>query len=48
MDGEQGDSSGGYFRGGGIEQKVKGLMDMDSSVLIAGGGISGLNGNGKN
>ena len=35
--------------GGGIKQKEKGLMDMDNSVVIAGGeGIRGLNGNGKN
>ena len=35
--------------GGGIKQKEKGLMDMDNSVVIAGGeDIRGLNGNGKN
>ena len=34
--------------GGGIEQKGKGLMDMDTSVLIAGGEeYKGINGNGK-
>ena len=32
----------------GLSKKVKGLMDMDSSVVIAGGGaIRGINGNGK-
>ena len=35
--------------GRGIEQKGKGLMDMDNSVLIAGGegGIKRLHGKGK-
>ena len=35
--------------GGGIEQKEKGLVDVDNSVVIAGGGggIRGLNGSGK-
>ena len=28
---------GGRLGGGGIEQKGKGLMDMDNSVVIAGG-----------
>ena len=33
-----------------MSKKVKGLMDVDNSVVIAGeeGGIRGLNGNGKN
>ena len=30
--------SGERLEGGGIEQKGKGLMDMDNSVVIAGGG----------
>ena len=37
---------------GGLSKKGKGLMDMDNSVVIAGGGgegsIRGLKGNGKN
>ena len=34
--------------GGGFEQKEKGLMDMDNSVLLRGEeGIKGLNGNRK-
>ena len=47
----------GKFGGEGTEQKrKKGLMDMDNSVVIAGGwgkwveaedGIRGINGNGK-
>ena len=42
-------ASGGGGWGGGIEQKGKGLMDMDNSVVIIGArGIRGLNGNGKN
>ena len=38
------------MEGRGIEQKKKkGLMDMDNSVVTAGGGgIRGLNDNGKN
>ena len=34
----------------GLSKKEKGLMDVDNSVVIAGGegGIRGLNGNGKN
>ena len=33
----------------GLSKKEKALMDMDNSVVIAGGrGIRGLNGNGKN
>ena len=35
----------------GLGQKEKGLMDMDNSVVIGGGGgevIRGLNGHGKN
>ena len=38
------------FRGGGIEQKGKGLMDVDCSVVVTGGwgGIRGLNAHGKN
>ena len=32
----------------GLSKNEKGLMDMDNSVVIAGGGIRGLNGNGKN
>ena len=51
MDGEQGGSSppvGQRVWSRGIEQKKTGLMDMDYSVVIAeGGGIRGLNGNGK-
>ena len=49
IDGEQDDSSGGRLAGGGIGQKGKGLMGMDS-VVIAGGaeGVRGLNGNGRN
>ena len=33
----------------GLNKKEKGLMDMDNSVVTAGGqgGIRGLNGNGK-
>ena len=32
----------------GLSKKEKGLMDMDNSVVIAqGGGVRGLNGNGK-
>ena len=46
----------GVVRGGGIEQKRKGLMDMDNCVVIVVGegwvkveeGIRGINGNGKN
>ena len=41
---------GGALEGGGIEQKEKGLMDMDNSVVVAGGrgdGYKGLNGNVK-
>ena len=34
IDGEQDDSSGW---GGGLSKKEKGLMDMDNSVVIAGG-----------
>ena len=35
--------------GGEIELKGNGLMDMNNSVVIAGGkGIRGINGNGKN
>ena len=33
----------------GLGKKGKGLLDMDNSVVIdGGGGIRGLNGNGKN
>ena len=32
----------------GLSKKEKGLMDMDNSVVtVGGGGIRGLNGNGK-
>ena len=31
----------------GLRKKEKGLMDMDNSVVIAGGRICKLNGNGK-
>ena len=31
----------------GLSKKEKGLMDMDNSVVIAGGDIRGLNSNGK-
>ena len=36
--------------GGGLSRKGKGLVDRDKSVVIAerGGGMRGLNGNGKN
>ena len=30
-----------------LSKKEKGLRDMDNSVVIVGGGIRGLNGNGK-
>ena len=34
---------------GGIEQKEKGLVDIDNSVVIAGGGrYKGIDGSGKN
>ena len=33
----------------GLSKKEKGLMDMDNSVgIVGGGGLRGLNGNGKN
>ena len=33
----------------GLSKKERGLMDMDNSVaIVGGGGIRGLNGNGKN
>ena len=32
----------------GLNKKEKGLIDMDNRKAIAGGGIRGLNGNGKN
>ena len=32
---------GGGLRGGGIEQKEKGLMDMDNSVVTMGKGYKG-------
>ena len=38
---------GGQVVGRGIKQKEKRIMDMNNSVVIA-GGIRGLNGNGKN
>ena len=31
----------------GLSKKEKGLMDMDNSVVMAGGNVRGLNGNGK-
>ena len=31
----------------GLSKKEKGLMDVDNRVVIEGGGIRGLNGNGK-
>ena len=37
IDGEQMRAVGGRFGGGGTEQKQKRLMDMDNSVVIAGG-----------
>ena len=37
----------GRVGGGGIEQKGKGFMVMDNSVVIVGGGIWGINGNGR-
>ena len=38
----------GVAEEGGIEHKGKRLMDTDNSVVIGGGSIRGLNGNGKN
>ena len=42
-------TSVGWGRGGGTEQRESGLMDVDNSVVIAGGreGIRGLNSNEK-
>ena len=36
---------GRWLRGGGL--KEKGLMDMHNRVMTAGGGLRGINGNGK-
>ena len=38
--------SGERLEGGGIEQKGKGLMDMDNCVVITGWGIRAINSNG--
>ena len=50
LGGEQDDSWWGQSLGvEGWSKKEKGLMDMDNSgVTAGGGGIKGLNGNGKN
>ena len=51
-DREQDNSSGSMGGKLGVEgssEKAKGLMDMDNStVIVGGGGVRGLNGKGKN
>ena len=45
---EWADSSGcGSYEVEGVSETETGLMDMDNSVVMAGGNVRGLNGNGK-